>query len=34
MVSAAAPTSADVSFHAPHPDRAPVDPGYEITAEG
>jgi hypothetical protein len=36
MVSAAAPTYADVFFHAPRPDRAPVDPGsgYGIAADG
>ena len=36
MVSAAAPTYADVFFHAPQPDRAPVDPGsgYGIAADG
>jgi hypothetical protein len=36
MVSAAAPTYADVFFYAPRPDRAPVDPGpgYGITADG
>jgi hypothetical protein len=36
MVSAAAPTSADVFFYAPRLDFAPVDPGsgYGITADG
>ena len=35
MVSAA-PNYADVFFHAPRPDRAPVDPGsgYGIAADG
>jgi hypothetical protein len=36
MVSAVAPTYADVFFHAPRPDHAPVDPesGCETPADG
>ena len=36
LTVSAAPTFADVSFHAPRPDLAPVDPEpvYETIAEG